>query len=56
MPTSGDLRRSARSSSAASWILEQHVHAVGERRGFDLGGGAVVERRHDDEDAVGARK
>src|ERR1700722_9331023 len=36
--------------------LEQHVHAMGEGRRLDLGGSAVVERRHDDEDAVGAHR
>ncbi len=36
--------------------LEQHVHAVPDRSGLDLRGRAIVERRHDDEDAVGAHR
>ena len=34
--------------------LDQHVHAVGKRGLFDVPGRAVVERGHDDQDAVGA--
>ena len=34
--------------------LDQHVHAVRDGRILDIPGGGVVERRHDDQDAVGA--
>ena len=34
--------------------LDQHIHAVRERGILDIPGGGVVERRHDDQDAVGA--
>ena len=34
--------------------LEQHVHAERERRAFEIARRRVVDRRHDDEDAVGA--
>ena len=34
--------------------FDQHVHAVRDCRVFDIFGCAIVERRHDDQDAVGA--
>ena len=34
--------------------FDQHVHAVVDRRVLDVLGGGIVERRHDDQDAVGA--
>ena len=34
--------------------FDQHVHAVRDRRVLDILGGGIVERRHDDQDAVGA--
>ena len=34
--------------------LDQHVHAERARRRFELGGAAVIDRRHDDQDAIGA--
>jgi len=34
--------------------FDQHVHAERERRRLELGGGRVVERRHDDENAIGS--
>ena len=34
--------------------LQQHIHAEIEGRVLDVLGGRVIERRHDDEDAIGA--
>ncbi len=39
---------------AAVMDFDQHVHAVRDRGVLDIAGGAVVERGHDDQDAVGA--
>src|SRR6266702_40595 len=36
--------------------LDQHVHAIGKRRVFEIFGGRIIERSHDDEDAVGAMR
>ena len=35
--------------------FDQHVHAEREGCRFEFGGGGVVDRGHDDQDAVGAR-
>ncbi len=36
--------------------FDQNIHPIGKRRTFDLGGGPVIDRRHDDQDAVGAQR
>ena len=56
MPMSRDLRRSARVEFGFVVDFDEHVHAEAERRRLDFRRRAVVERRHDDEDAVGAQR
>ena len=34
--------------------FDQRVHAEREGRGFELGGAGIIDRGHDDEDAIGA--
>ena len=54
MPSSGEARRSARSSSASSCTSTQHVHAELDRRVLQRSRLVVGDGGHDDEDAVGA--
>ena len=54
MPISRDFSFSARSSSASSCTSTSTSMPNDERRVFELARGRVVERRHDDQDAVGA--
>ena len=54
MPISGERKRSARSSSALVMDLDQHVHAEREGRVLEVLRRVIVDRGHDDQDAVGA--
>ena len=54
MPISRDFSRSARVKLVLVVDFDQHVHAERKRRRLELGRAGIVDRRHDDEDAVGA--
>ncbi len=54
MPMSGEARRSARSKLRLVVDLDEHVHAERKRHLFERLRLVVGDRRHDDQDGVGA--
>ena len=54
MPISFDFRRSARCEFLLVVHFDKRIHAERHRRRFKLGGAGVVDRGHDDQDAIGA--
>ena len=54
MPMSRDFSAQRALELGLVMHFDQHVHAERESRRFEFGRGSVIERRHDDEDAIGA--